>query len=400
MKNRTLPMLTAAAAGALGLAGAPGEARAADPTPAACVAAASEGSAFTQNKRVCYETLAALGRYEEIVDIVELENLALKPQDKYFLGAAYFGLSNRTGASSVRCHATIRAKELLEDFLTERQALYGAQHTFGTSDDMKYTYHATRLLGALKAVTGCEESSYTPASLERYGRRYTVDRLKGLFYKTAERDALRERFEEKLGQLNDQMKGFVATAASVESRYGMNLVEIDAGRRNLFTIKDLINGSFGANAVTVAQQAVGGDESFPTFVYNATWRSQILGTIAAKTAHYTDLLLPEKRGEVAVIEAEVLAAVGSETMEAYVARKERTIIELTNLSSSLILGTNFWSAMEAPERSGRRALDAALSTPSRSTLGQKAAHVDTLWQEGMSGFCNASRPAWYCRRTP
>lgn len=400
MSNRTLPLLTAAAAGAIGLAAAPRAASAADPTPAACVAAASEGSAFTQNKRVCYETLAAHGRYHEIVDIIELENIALEPQDKYFLGSAYFGLSNRAGASSVRCHDTIRAKELLEDFLAERQALYGAQHTFGTSDDMKYTYHATKLLDALKAVTGCEESSHTPASLERYGRRYTVERLKGLFYKTAEQDALRDGFDAKLGQMNDQMKGFVATASLVETRYGMNLVEIDAGRQNLFSIKDRINGAFGPNAVTVAQRPVGGDESFPSFVYDAAWRSQILGTIAAKTAHYTDLLLPEKRGEIAVIEAEVLSAVGSESMEAYVARKERTIAELTRLSSSLLLGTNFWTAMEAPERAGRRALDDALARPSRNTLKQKVASMETLWQEGMSGFCNPSRPAWYCRRTP
>ncbi|WP_437939346.1 hypothetical protein [Sorangium sp. So ce341] len=396
MKNRALSII----AGVACVAGSAGAARADVAPPPACRAAASEGPVFTQNKRLCYETLAARGSYQEIVDLIEVESLGLTPQERYFLGTAYFGLSNRTGADSLRCHAAVRASELLEAFLTEQQVRYREQHSFGTSDDMKYTYHATKMISALEAVKGCEESSHTPASLERYGRRYAVERLRGLFYKTSGPDALRDRFDAKMTQLGDQMKGFVATASSVETRFGLNLTEIDVGRQYLFKIKDRINGLFGANAVKVAEQPVGGDESFPSFVYDATWKAQILGTIGAKATRFTDLLLPEKRGEIAVIEAEIIGAIGGMSMEDYVSRKEQTVIELRDLSTSLILGTNFWTAMEAPEHAGKAALDDALAKPNRSELARTAAHVDTLWQEGMARYCNPSRPAWYCRRTP
>ncbi|WP_437318553.1 hypothetical protein [Sorangium sp. So ce385] len=396
MKNRALSII----AGVACVAGSAGAARADVAPPPACRAAASEGPGFTQNKRLCYETLAARGSYQEIVDLIEVESLGLTPQERYFLGTAYFGLSNRTGADSLRCHAAIRASELLEAFLTEQQVRYREQHSFGTSDDMKYTYHATKMISALEAVKGCEESSHTPASLERYGRRYAVERLRGLFYKTSGPDALRNRFDAKMTQLGDQMRGFVATASSVETRFGLNLTEIDVGRQYLFKIKDRINGLFGASAVKVAEQPVGGDESFPSFVYDATWKAQILGTIGAKATRFTDLLLPEKRGEIAVIEAEIIGAIGGMSMEDYVSRKEQTVIELRDLSTSLILGTNFWTAMEAPEHAGKAALDDALAKPNRDELARTAAHVDTLWQEGMARYCNPSRPAWYCRRTP
>ena len=56
--------------------------------------------------------------------------------------------------------------------------------------------------------------------------------------------------------------------------------------------------------------------------------------------------------------------------------------------------------MEAPEHAGKAALDDALAKPNRNELARKAAHVETLWQEGMARYCNPSRPAWYCRRTP
>ncbi|WP_437758517.1 hypothetical protein [Sorangium sp. So ce1389] len=396
MKIRYLSIV----AGAACVVGSAGAASADVAPPPACAAAASEGSVFTQNKRLCYETLAARGNYQEIVDRIEVERLGLTPQERYFLGMAYFGLSNRTGADSLRCHAAVRASELLEAFLTEQQVLYREQHSFGTSDDMKYTYHATKMMAALEAVKGCEESSHTPASLERYGRRYAVERLRGLFYESSGPDGLRDRFGEKMTQLGDQMKAFVATASSVETRYGLNLTEIDLGRQYLFGIKDRINGLFGASAVKVAEQPVGGDESFPSFVYDATWKSQILGTIGARTTHFTDLVLPEKRGEIAIIEAEIIAAIGGMSMEDYVSRKEQTVIELRDVSTSLILGTNFWTAMEAPERAGRAALNDALSKPNRNELARTAAHVETLWQEGMARYCNPSRPAWYCRRTP
>ncbi|KYF47872.1 hypothetical protein BE08_12675 [Sorangium cellulosum] len=396
MKIRVLSIV----AGAACVVGSTGAARAAAPPPPACAAAAWEGPVFTQNKRLCYETLAARGSYQEIVDLIEVESLGLTPQERYFLGAAYFGLSNRTGADSLRCHAAVRASGLLEAFLTEQQVLFREQHSFGTSDDMKYTYHATKMMAALEAVKGCEESSHTPASLERYGRRYAVERLRGLFYETSGPDALRDRFDEKMTQLGDQMKAFVATASSVETRYGLNLTELDVGRQYLFGIKDRINGLFGADAVKVAAQPVGGDESFPSFVYDATWRSQILGTIGAKATRFTDLLLPEKRGEIAIIEAEILGAIGGMSMEEYVSRKEQTVVALRDLSTSLILGTNFWTAMEAPERAGRAALDDALAKPNRDALARTAAHVEALWQEGMAKYCNPSRPAWYCRRAP
>src|SRR5258707_2831162 len=119
-------------AGLLAVPFGAGIAQAAEPVSRACTAALSDGAEVTQNKRVCYEDLAARGRYQEIVDRIEVQQLGLTSQEKFFLATAYFGLSNRTGAKALQCHYAVHAKGLLEDFLVERQGSFREGHTFGT----------------------------------------------------------------------------------------------------------------------------------------------------------------------------------------------------------------------------------------------------------------------------
>src|SRR5262245_8889641 len=140
-------------------------------------------TAFTQEKRRCFEALTASGNYQEILDRIEPSSLGLTPQEGFFLGTAYFGLSNRTAAQSLQCLYSVRSKEHLESFLVERQNMYRSQHSFGTSDDMKYVYRATKELEALKTLKGCEESSYTIETMERFGRKYANERVRTIFFK-------------------------------------------------------------------------------------------------------------------------------------------------------------------------------------------------------------------------
>jgi len=383
MKALLLPLLPLLVAGAAAAQQRP------EPIPAACQRAQDDGPAFTQDKRLCYEHLSAVGRYQEVIDLIEVKTLGrqdLEPQERFFLGSAHFGLSHRTGAHSLQCFHAVRSKGLLEDFLVERQNLFQSQHSLGTSDDMKYVELSVRTLEALGSVTGCEESSHTAASLERYGRRYAIERLQGLFYKTGEQDPLNTGFQAKLQQLNGQMRDFVSIASTLETRYGLNLVELDTGRQYLLAIKDRINAQFAREAVQVLSNPVGGDE-FPSFVYDLAWSQQVLGDLQRQRQHFEGLL----QGEIATLERAILGDI-QEPMEEYAARKEKQVLEVRQLTEQLLLPTHFWGDVLAPEHKGVSALQTAVATP-HSHLD-----VEELWTDGMKGFCLASRPRWYCKK--
>jgi len=362
-----------------------------------CALSDSEGPGFTQNKRLCYEGLVAYGRYQDVVDRIEVKTLGLAAQEKFFLGSAYFGLSNRTGARGLQCFYAIRARRLLEDFLIERQKLFLAEHSFGTTDDMKYVDMATKTLDALGSTTGCEESSHTLASLEHYGRAYAVDRIQGLFYKTEAKDLLRERFEEKLGQLNNEMREFVATASKLETSYGLTLAELDSGQRYLQDIQKRINDQFQAEAVRAQPNKVGGDDSFPSFSYDPIPLNHKLGKIKEKTEHFEDMLA-EGQGEIARIKADISKVAGADSMDQYAARKEKQVAEVLKRTEQLLVPTNFWSELQRPARKGTAELQSALSKPSQSSLIHQARTVNEKWANGMKRFCNQTRPQWFCEK--
>jgi hypothetical protein len=360
---------------------------AADAVPPACTDATGQAG-FTQSKRRCYEELVARGRYQEVLDRVEAEPLAISAQEQFFLGASYFGLANRTAAQSLRCIFSLRAKELLEAFLVERQSLFRNEGSFGTSDDMLYVHRATKTLAALKSITGCEESGYTTAGLERFGRGYATERVRGLFY-GSDTDALQKRFAAKLATLETTMQGFVGTASQVESRTGLTISEIEAARSYLLAVQATINGQFA-----VTESAT--DDHFPSFAWEPTVKRDVLVDLDARGSALAQLV--GDTGEIGSVRKKVLAIVDETSMDDYAKHKEETILRILGLTAELVLPINFGTEMARPSRGWKGALDDALAKPVANELGRAATALDTVWSDGMrSKFCTSNPTRWYCK---
>jgi hypothetical protein len=385
-------------AAVFGLLALPTAASAAEAVPQACRDAASDTS-FTQNKRRCYEDLSAHGRYQDVVDAIETQPIGLTPQEKYFLGAAYFGLSNRTAAQALKCVYSMRSKDFLDAFLTERQSMYRAQHSFGTSDDMKYVYQATKTLGTLKGVTGCEESSHTVSSLERYGRKYAAERIRGLFYQGSH-DALGDAFHTKIEQMNNTTKEIVAIASQVETRFGLTVTEIDSGRKYLGTIRDKINAEFsapryGGEAIALLDNPAG-DDRFPSFAWSSNVKTNVENDLDARTNVFLNMV--KDTGEIGKVKAELLKFLSENSMDDYAAHKDAIILEIDKLSESLIMPINFGTELDkSPPRHWRQDLDAALAKPTNDPLAGGAIALDTMWRDGMKAKFCTDRNRWYCK---
>ncbi|WP_257450575.1 hypothetical protein [Archangium lipolyticum] len=360
----------------------PAAGAAAEPT------ASSDSACQGDDKRICYETLAAHGDYQGIIDRISLNVIGYEPIEKYFLGRAHFGLSNRTAAHSLRCFHTLRAKDLLEAFLTERNHKFETQQTFGTSDEMRYVYHATKTMDALKSITGCEESSHTATSLERYARRYAIERIQGLVYNTETDGALGPLFREKMGSFQQMMQSLVTTASQVETRYRAASIELDAGRTQLFSIRDDINAQFGAGTVITDDSS---DTTFPLFRYDQNKKQAILTGLDAR---YQGLLQVETR--VTALETQLLGALAAQSMDDYLQKKEQTILQVKKLSAELLLGVNLWTRFWASEEKGFAKLKTAAAAEGNSMLFTHATRIDTDWRTKMKVHCSASNPAWYC----
>jgi hypothetical protein len=393
MKRR----IGAAAIAALLPLAAPRAASAREALPQACVDAQRD-TAFTQAKRRCYETLTAEGRYQDALDAIETQPLGLTPQEKYFLGSSYFGLSNRTAAQGLKCFYTVRAKDFLEAFLVERQAMYRAQRSFGTSDDMIYVYRATKTLEALKGVSGCEESSHTPASLERFARKYAADRVHGLFYADGA-DTINGRFRAKLAQMNGTMREIVSVASQVETRYGLTSTEIDSARQYLLAVRDTINAQygdarFGGPAVLVTPSATL-DDRFPSFAWDARVKANVLADLDARASALEALVAPS--GEIGKVKAQVLAIVGAVSMDEYARRKEERVREILQLETDVLLPVNLATELDAPARTWKAALEASMTKPIADDLARSVRALDAVWTDGMKARYCGDPSRWYCK---
>jgi hypothetical protein len=404
-------------AGALGTAiPAVAQAGTCDGVPQACSDSATD-ALFTQNKRVCYETLAACGRYQEIADRIVVQQQGIPPQEQYFLGLADFGLANRTASHSFQCFYSVRAKQNLESFLVDRQILFRQQTTFGTTDEMKYVGAATNMLASLKTRVGCEESGYTELGMERYARGYALQRVKDLFYNTGGTDGLQTTFNAQVGSLQGMMQQFVSTAAQIEARFGVTQSEIEAGRQYLSGLKDKLNGiyaqQFPNGAVLVANAPItqGGNDLFPSFAYDAGWQPLVTSDLNAGIAHYSSLLDPANPSGIAAVRQAVLTATNAVSEEDYVARKAAFIEQVHAQAVGLFMAANFWAAVEGKLQSngpdggstgstgaGINALNTALSAPATDGVVQSAAALNARWRDGMQRFCTPTAHRWYCAK--
>ena len=112
-----------------------------------------------QSDAACLERTYACGEYDTIIQALFVERFEPTPDQKYFIGASFYGRHIRERAAGIQCEMVKFSREYLTDYLSGIETRFTDVGTFGTVRQMDQIYHATQMVADLGDVTGCPESA-------------------------------------------------------------------------------------------------------------------------------------------------------------------------------------------------------------------------------------------------
>ncbi|ESW79493.1 hypothetical protein X772_27285 [Mesorhizobium sp. LSJC280B00] len=249
-----------------------------------------------QTDPACLERTYACGEYDTVIQSLFVERFEPTPDQKYFVGASFYGRHIRERAAGVQCEMVKFAREYLSDYLSGVEAKFTTSGSFGTVRQMDQIYHAAQMLTDLGDVTGCPESALTRATVEDIARSEAVRYARSVFLQPP--PEARSSFKTLQGALS----GFVSRASDLETGIALRRVEIKSADTHLKAIRVIFAEIFGPVSGAGA-----------TLVANTS----ILDGLAAKT---TQMLR-----SVEVSEEEFKRALGDVTPEQYANLNRKTV---------------------------------------------------------------------------
>lgn len=349
-----------------GLVAPPAEAQVCGPALAQC---------DLQQDDSCLKKNYACGNYETIVQTLFVEDFAPTNDQKYFLGASFYGLYIRERAKGLECEMVKFGREQLSDYLTSLQQQFSASGSFGTVGQMDQLYHGTQMLNALNAVNGCVESAFTRARIQSIARSEALDRSKSVFLNPP--TEAKQAFDTLLIAL----RSFVSRASDLETGIALRRVEIQSANNHLGAIGEIFRKVFGTVSI-----------SGP----NVTVDSSTLDGLAAGSA--------AKLATVAAEEADFKAALGGVSAEEYAGIRTRNVANAEQLLKESAFHINMiGKALPTDTSKPYWRLVAALETENAGKSARDdLAAIRQSWRErgNQTGICaqpQAAQRVWFCR---
>ncbi|RAZ93140.1 hypothetical protein DPM33_02960 [Mesorhizobium hawassense] len=187
----------------------------------------------------CLEKTYACGEYDTIIQTLFVESLEATPDQKYFIGASFYGRHVRERAAGIQCEMVKFSREYLTDYLTSVDAEFNKSGSFGTVRQMDQIYHASQMLADLGDVTGCPESALTRAAVEDLARSTADSYARSVFLQPS--PEARSAFDTLLLTL----RGFVSKASDLETGIALRRVEIKSAQTHLQAIRAVFVNIFG-----------------------------------------------------------------------------------------------------------------------------------------------------------
>ena len=324
---------------------------------------------------VCLERNYACGEYDTIIHTLFVEDVAPTNDQKYFIGAAFFGKHVRERSAGFQCEMVKFSREYLTDYLGALDLQFTKTGSFGTVRQMDQLYHATQMISDLGEISGCPESALTRARIAAIGRSEAISYAKDVFLNPP--SEARDEFQ----SLMLSLRSFVSRASDLETGIALRRVEIRSAETHLGAIRGMFGQVFGQVTGTGASIAV------DTSVLDG------LQTITAGMLR-----------DVEIEESAFAAALGGVSAEEYATIRGETVAraeEFMKISAfhinmvGVLLPTDpakpFWqlAADVGAENSGKAAYD---------DLDQ----IRKDWSShgvaiGICGQPGASERVWYCR---
>ena len=187
----------------------------------------------------CLERSYACGEYDTVIQTLFVEDFAPTNDQKYFIGASFFGRHVRERSAGIQCEMVKFSREYLTDYLSTLDLQFTKTGSFGTVRQMNQLYHATQMLSDLGEVGGCPESAFTRARIAAISRSEAVSYAKNVFLNPP-REA-RSVFETLLLSL----RSFVSRASDLETGIALRRVEIRSAETHLGAIRRIFGEVFG-----------------------------------------------------------------------------------------------------------------------------------------------------------
>lgn len=323
----------------------------------------------------CLARTYACGEYDTIIAGLFAETLAPTPDQKYYLGAAFFQRQIRERAAGAQCEMVKFAREYLADYLMDVDAEFGRSQSFGTMRQMDQIYHANRMLTDVGEVAGCPESALTRARITTVAQA-EADRYARDVFILPPPEAL-----DAFGTLQLALRGVVSKASDLETGIALRQVELRSAATHLLAIRQIFTDVFGPVTGTGTAVAV---------------NTAILDGLLTRTR---DMLREVERQEDAFAAAlggvspEEYANIRAETVSSAEAFLKESAFHINMIG--VLLPTDparpFWQL--------RDRLDA--DTPAKAAHDHLAQiREDWAAQGDRSGICaqaGAAERVWYCR---
>lgn len=328
-----------------------------------------------QSDTACLERTYACGEYDTIIETLFAEAAAPTADQKYFIGAAFYGKHVRERASGTQCEMLKFAREYLTDYLGAVDEEFTRTQSFGSVRQMDQIYHANQMVEDLGDVTGCPESALTRSRIGAVAQSEATRYARDVFL--APPSEARDAFDTLLLAL----RGFVSKASDLETGISLRQVELRSAASHLAAIREVFRTVFGP--VSGAGAALAVDTS-------------VLDGLLNKTAGMLR--------DVEIEEAAFAAALGGVSAEEYASIRAETVSNAERFLKESAFHINMIGVLLATDPARpfwtlRAAIDA-------DNAG-KAAHDDLMqiradWAAhgAATGICDqpgAAERVWYCR---
>lgn len=328
-----------------------------------------------QTDMACLEKTYACGQYDTIIQTLYAEDFGLIADQKYYLGAAFYGRHVRERATGAQCGMVREARDKLTDYLMGVDAEFTASGSFGSLRQMDQIYHANQMMSDLGEIAGCVESALTRARIDAVARSEGVRFARAVFLSppSEARDAF--------GTLQLALRGFVSKASDLETGIALRRVEIRSARSHLTAIRAIFANVFGPVSGAGATIAI---------------NTAILDGLQVKTQAMLR--------SVEVEEAEFKAALGGVTPEAYAAIRAETVGNADRFLKESSFHINMIGILlpTDPARPFWKLAD-DLAAPNSARLAfDNLATIRADWKAHgtATGICaqpGAATRVWYCR---
>lgn len=328
-----------------------------------------------QTDIACLEKTHACGEYDTVIQTLFVEDFAPTADQKYYIGAAFFGRHVRERSAGIQCEMVKFSREYLTDYLSTLDLQFTETGSFGTVRQMDQLYHATQMLSDLSEVSGCPESALTRARIAVIARSAAVAFAKDVFLHPP--GAARDAFD----TLVLSLRSFVSRASDLETGIALRRIEIRSAQTHLGAIRGVFGEIFGPVSGAGATVAVD---------------TRVLDGLQTRTAGMLR--------DVEIEESAFASALGGVSAEQYAGIRSATVAQAEEFLKVSAFHINMIGVLLPTDPARpfwRLAAEVGAETPGKAAFADLA-RIRSDWAAhgATTGICaqpGATARVWYCR---